>query len=51
MFDAVFQALRSAGVHIDHRTVAGTDHFDLVENLMKEEYEITQMIVKYLNSK
>ncbi|KAM8945683.1 kynurenine formamidase [Pelodytes ibericus] len=46
-----FQSLKAAGLHVCFTQIEATDHFDVIERLSHEEYELTQMILEMIVKK
>jgi hypothetical protein len=40
----ISQKLKQCGQQVDYMTVAGVDHFDIVENLQQEDFILTKTI-------
>ncbi|KAM4664676.1 kynurenine formamidase [Discoglossus pictus] len=40
-----FQILQTSGLHVSFKQIDCTDHFDVIEKLSEEQYELTKLIV------
>ncbi|XP_041073337.1 kynurenine formamidase [Carcharodon carcharias] len=46
-----YQAVKAAGLNISFQEVPNTDHFDIIEKLMEENYVLTQILLKMMTRK
>ncbi|XP_038633207.1 kynurenine formamidase isoform X4 [Scyliorhinus canicula] len=46
-----YQAVKAAGLNVCFQNVPNTDHFDIIEKLVEENYELTQVLLKMMTGK
>ncbi|XP_078081827.1 kynurenine formamidase isoform X6 [Mustelus asterias] len=46
-----YQAVKAAGLNVCFHDVPNTDHFDIIEKLTEEDYELTQVLLKMVTRK
>lgn len=47
----IFKTLKASGLNVSLEDVPGTDHFNVIENLVDGEYQLTKVWHQHLNVK